>query len=260
MSVALMASRATLRIPETVWTPISLGGSLTAWYDAVDGTYVTHSGSPDLVSQWDDRSGNGYHATQSTSTNRPTWGAATNRITFDGSNDRMVLPAGISFSTTSRCVAAIGRVETGETGNQVLIGPTGNNAFGFFLRSTDNKCGIVDANNSFFAQGSVTSTAADHVFLGNLTSSTWRVSLDGTATTGSHSRTFAAGQTGYIGVEFIGVGQFLDHLYGNLGELVIATEISETNQQKLEGYLAWRWGLEGSLPGDHPYKSAAPTV
>lgn len=27
-----------------------------------------------------------------------------------------------------------------------------------------------------------------------------------------------------------------------------------------EGYLAWKWGLQGSLPVGHPYKNAAPTV
>jgi len=31
-----------------------------------------------------------------------------------------------------------------------------------------------------------------------------------------------------------------------------------TDVQKAEGYLAHKWGLEGSLPVDHPYKSSAP--
>lgn len=34
---------------------------------------------------------------------------------------------------------------------------------------------------------------------------------------------------------------------------------SETVRQKLEGYLAWKWGLTANLPVDHPYKAAAPT-
>ena len=29
--------------------------------------------------------------------------------------------------------------------------------------------------------------------------------------------------------------------------------------EKAEGYLAWKWGLEGNLPSDHPYKNSAPT-
>ena len=33
-----------------------------------------------------------------------------------------------------------------------------------------------------------------------------------------------------------------------------------TDVQKAEGYIAHKWGLEGSLPVGHPYKSAAPSV
>ena len=28
--------------------------------------------------------------------------------------------------------------------------------------------------------------------------------------------------------------------------------------KKIEGYLAWKWGLESNLPVDHPYKSGGP--
>ena len=39
--------------------------------------------------------------------------------------------------------------------------------------------------------------------------------------------------------------------------LYLAT-ITEEDRQKIEGYLAWKWGLETALPADHPYKNAAP--
>jgi hypothetical protein len=38
-----------------------------------------------------------------------------------------------------------------------------------------------------------------------------------------------------------------------------STPLSTTDRQKLEGYLAHKWGLAANLPADHPYKSAAPT-
>ena len=28
-----------------------------------------------------------------------------------------------------------------------------------------------------------------------------------------------------------------------------------SNRQIVEGYLAWKWGLQTSLPSDHPYNS-----
>ena len=34
---------------------------------------------------------------------------------------------------------------------------------------------------------------------------------------------------------------------------------STSDRQRVEGYLAHKWLLTGSLPADHPYKSTAPT-
>ena len=48
---------------------------------------------------------------------------------------------------------------------------------------------------------------------------------------------------------------------GYLNEVIIYnTNISSTNQTIMEGYLAWKWGLQGNLPSGHTYKSAAPTI
>jgi hypothetical protein len=44
-----------------------------------------------------------------------------------------------------------------------------------------------------------------------------------------------------------------------IAELILfTTALSTTDRQKIEGYLAWKWGLQASLPGGHPYFSAAP--
>ena len=40
--------------------------------------------------------------------------------------------------------------------------------------------------------------------------------------------------------------------------IVSSTLLSTTNRQKLEGYLAHKWGLTANLPADHPYKTAVP--
>ena len=41
--------------------------------------------------------------------------------------------------------------------------------------------------------------------------------------------------------------------------IVFSTALAAAEVEKLEGYLAWKWGLEAGLPADHPYKTAAPT-
>lgn len=48
---------------------------------------------------------------------------------------------------------------------------------------------------------------------------------------------------------------------GNYCEVVIFNSLLSTeNQQLMEGYLAWKWGLQANLPSNHPYKTGAPTT
>jgi hypothetical protein len=46
---------------------------------------------------------------------------------------------------------------------------------------------------------------------------------------------------------------------GVLAELIYySKELNTNDQQSLEGYLAWKWGLNAYLPPDHPYKNTPP--
>lgn len=53
-------------------------------------------------------------------------------------------------------------------------------------------------------------------------------------------------------------------LTGRFGELILYKTSSSIYMNQdyysriAEGYLAWKWGLQGSLPSNHPYKNAAP--
>jgi hypothetical protein len=58
---------------------------------------------------------------------------------------------------------------------------------------------------------------------------------------------------------FIGSNAGDSHQNTSIGEIIIINgTVSSEDRQKLEGYLAHKWALAGSLPVDHPYKSAAP--
>jgi hypothetical protein len=47
---------------------------------------------------------------------------------------------------------------------------------------------------------------------------------------------------------------------GYISEVIISASIvSLSTRQKLEGYLAWKWGLTANLPAGHPYKTVGPT-
>jgi hypothetical protein len=54
-------------------------------------------------------------------------------------------------------------------------------------------------------------------------------------------------------------------LDGRLAEFFAVADVTGTggtdltDLEKAEGYLAWKWGLEGNLPISHPYKNSPPT-
>lgn len=68
-----------------------------------------------------------------------------------------------------------------------------------------------------------------------------------------------AGQASSHGLGHSGTGSSASAACGDYAEaLMIMSALGSTERQKLEGYLAWQWGLQSNLPAGHPYKSAAP--
>jgi len=75
------------------------------------------------------------------------------------------------------------------------------------------------------------------------------------------------GNTGALGTAGIRIGADLtvtnggNTWDGQIGEIVIVSgDLSAADRRRLEGYLAWKWGLEANLPSNHPYKLLPPTV
>ena len=72
------------------WAPLDQLPDLDLWLDANDTSSVSHSSG--VVSQWNDKSGNGFHLTPSASGTGPTTGTVSlnslNTIDFDGSYEK----------------------------------------------------------------------------------------------------------------------------------------------------------------------------
>jgi hypothetical protein len=57
------------------------------------------------------------------------------------------------------------------------------------------------------------------------------------------------------------VGNNLAPLLGDFCELIFCAGVLASDQIALvQGYLAWKWGLQANLPADHPYKNSAPRI
>lgn len=91
---------------------------------------------------------------------------------------------------------------------------------------------------------------------GSAGSATANLYIDGTSIGSQSSLTVGFGNvTRRIGYSYSG-SQFYE---GKIAEICVFNSVLTTgDRQKVEGYLAWKWGLQSQLPGGHPYASSPP--
>jgi hypothetical protein len=263
---------------QKLWRPDELGASLALWLDAEDAASITLNGS--TVSQWDDKSGNARHVSQATAVNQPNYTASGLNgkpvITFDGTNDALInASAGLMRAVSgATAVMVMSRAANLAAGSDLLwIGTSAGNAR--LVMST--RVGLAAPGEGFTSGGRRLSTnsfqtvtgfaytsnpiiaAARHDYA-NANLEIWQ---DGTA---GASRVYqTAGVTdNNAGPLSVGAGNVAGTgapLNGYIAEITLVhSALSTTDRQKLEGYLAWKWGLEANLPAGHPYKTTPPTV
>jgi len=76
--------------------------------------------------------------------------------------------------------------------------------------------------------------------------------VDGTA---QSNKTGTTGAFSNLNIAFAGGQGWV----GDIAEILIfSTALATSPRQQIEGYLAWKWGLQGNLPAGHPYKNAPP--
>ena len=62
-----------------------------------------------------------------------------------------------------------------------------------------------------------------------------------------------------VAVIVMSIGDGGVNFYGNLYEIIFYTSALTTPQlQQIEGYLAWKWGLQKNLPSSHPFYNFPP--
>jgi hypothetical protein len=254
------------------WTPALITTAI--WLDASDSSTITESGG--VVSQWDDKSGNGRHFTQATVANRPTFESA-----VQNGLSAVKFVNGPGAGATRQF---IGNTSYTNAANQItlfsvhrnLSGASGANIFGrlfSFASSTqqdyNNTAGItllygVTTGIALYRNNAtIASTAAINdtwcVVDAERDAGNGSVSLNGnTRVTGSTSTANFNIQRSRIGNDFAAADSGMQ---GWIGEnIAISGVIDASTTEKMQGYLAWKWGLTGSLPGGHPYKNAAPTA
>ena len=228
------------------WTPAALGAE--GWYDAADKTTIAESGG--AVSQWDDKSGNDRHLAQSVAAAKPTTGSRLlgGLNVLDGDGSEFMFYAGFPVRADGDisifAVCVIDSVANFSDGIYAMDGA------GADFKFSAGPPGDVSGDFNGFVQGgfgtnliltggpfpgpSIYNAEFDKTGSGLVTAR-----IDGT----SHkTETYATNLSSPMRLAVLADKGELFPIDGAVAEVIIVRDMSLATRQKIEGYLAWKWG------------------
>lgn len=229
------------------FSPLDLSPAL--WLDASDAATITQVAN--AVSQWNDKSGNGRHATQVTAANQPTTNTRTinglNVIDFDGTNDNLDLPSGVyGWSNGDLTVFGVVQYDSSIGNRSWLTGSgSGSNEFNAGRRNSAGsltESAFSTSSAGVFANSSqVVSTVGvgQTRIMGCVKSGSSQFHFrDGTKGSAATAATFTMTQA-EIGI----ASSTFDPLNGVIAEIIVYTRVlSDSECNQVGAYLATKWG------------------
>lgn len=251
------------------WTPAELP-NLALWLDAADSSTITLNGS--TVSQWNDKSGNSRHASQGTAANQPTYTASGLNgkpvVTFDGSDDFFGLPNSVAPSGANAIFASCTPNHISNPSGTIIARAYNWGSWQFLSTSTGTAARFgVGRSGIDEAQANIAglTNATNKILTGVYDKANVRLSVNGGTFDSSAAYTpdisHHPSDATSIGT-FRTTGGALAGLYrGQIHEIIVMHSAPSQDQiDKVQGYLAWKWGTEANLPSGHPFKNTPPTV
>jgi sugar lactone lactonase YvrE/alpha-tubulin suppressor-like RCC1 family protein len=224
------------------------------WYDAADLTTI--NANQNTLTAWQNKGTLGSTAGGTLS------GTITTGTTTINGRNTISLESGATFTTASLAmdaqpfavffVSRIRRTFTNPT-THAIFSPSEPSRIPQILLNFDETYGYSVQGNRPSANrviaGSLsnfTNTTQMYSVVNSAIAANNRITINGTEQTLSVS--IAAG-----GPTLSAVTYYIDGLQ-DVGEIIVFTgEITQTFRYHIEGYLAWKWGLQTSLPATHPY-------
>jgi len=248
-------------ITKSEFYPINVSG-LKMWYDASD---PYNTGNPPaigtVISTWVDKSNNGYNTLSSN-----------NDVTLE--NDGKYY---LNFMTSSYFITpsmnwiinsyyTIFFVETytktpysGRNG--VLIG--GSGLIRYDGQKTQMNFGLQGnpSLNIYNLPLEISTKIWSFTFTSSPSAYRQSAYLNGNFLTANNASGYVGGGPNCIGSpDGSGGNQIYNNYVGKMREiLAYRSDMTTSDRQKVEGYLAWKWGLQSSLPTSHPYYLNKPT-
>ena len=262
-------------ITTSAFSPSSLTG-LSFWIDA---TRITGASNNQALTAWNDLSPNAYTGGAS---NGPTYissGIGSNAtVRFNGTSQYIDYGTNALNINTSPfhtfIVAKYNAINTagllmskslygGGAGRYFMGKANGTTNMEYYLIGTDANTGSITSafnlsNTSLFGFYWDRSTMFYNLNGSTITSVTYTFA---TALNTSFNLLVGAYNNGSGGTPGPGNPPINHYFPGDMGEIVsYLAPLTPFDRQKVEGYLAWKWGLQTSLPAVHPFRIAAPTA
>jgi hypothetical protein len=251
------------KFPRLLWTPAEI--NTEAWYDASDSDTITESGG--AVSEWRDKSGSLRHISQGTGSAQPTLG--TDVVQFNGTTDYLRNSSPFMWDNGEADFYVVCKAQDTVFSRLIAEGNDSdeNPIYTLFQVNGASDLGIYarDDAGAFVATVTLESGEVDNVqklYMVRDDGSNCVARING----GSESIQREIDRTGHtltLNNFTLGALKFdsnLRYIDADINEVVVTSNLSDADRQKIEGYLAWKWGIEDDLPVDHPYKNSTPTA
>jgi hypothetical protein len=229
------------------------------WWDASDSSTVTTSGSE--VTSVTDKSGNGYTLEPLvTNSTGPSYGTRTlnglNVFEFTETNYNVLENNSFSWDQANNALgfAIVYRLDDDGLDDQdFLVSGTESSTRIGIRRLSDGRWQILSSGGSITTSSYLGTEPVTQMMVARFNGSSSSIRIDG--------NTEVFGGIGSVPFSSLNInGNYIEQqgLGGFIAEIVFFSDLTET--QKIEGYLAHKWGIDGNLDSSHPYALAAPTI
>ena len=239
-------------VSSLLWSP-SEKSNLTLWLDGSDSSTLfsyteMETATTGNVAVWVDKSGGNFNFTQASAAKQPSYDSTNDKVVFYNQSLSATAP---SIGQPITCFLIIEYSENST--NSQYVHDTNNGRF-IFGESSSDGFGIY-AGDPWLKSGSL-SPVNMSLFSYLYNGTTSYISINGV-----QELSGSVGTAGFSGNFVLGARHSSDQNFfkGSVYEFLIFSEnLTNDNRQKVEGYLAHKWGLTTNLPADHPYKNNAP--
>ena len=246
------------------WVPTNLSG-LAVWLDASDPTGLNLSGT--TVTRINDKSSNANNFTPLSGLSngfvQPNYQNNLTVMNFSGNN---IYRSGANGLYPSDVFVVVALKSLSARSDILGIGNTGSDNFNS-LTFGEHTAGRWHNGSSFFNRTPNTvaptnETSTGFLFMNwSIANNNFVIYRNGTLLSQTASYTYSLGSPSALQIGFRAPNGNSPDIALNvyIGEFVIYNaQQSTANRQLVEGYLAWKWGLQGNLPAGHPYAGGPP--